>query len=72
MFKDKIEPIRTNGMETIGGKYLIPTVIVTVFWYYTGDEGQLQTKKLNILPYFTDSPVNILSANSLDEFIKDK
>ena len=52
-------------METIGVKDIIPKWIGTVIWYCTGDEGQLKTKKLNNLPYFTDSPVNILSATAL-------
>ena len=64
MFTDKIEPIIYNGVSTIGVKDVIPKVIDTVRWYWSDDEGQLHTNKLNDLIYFPDSPVNILSATS--------
>ena len=32
IFTDNIEPIISNEVETIGGKYLIPKVIGTVIW----------------------------------------
>ena len=71
MSADKIEPIIYNGVETIGGKYLIPKGIVTVIWSWTDDEGQLHTNKLDNVLYFPDSSVNILSENSLAESMKD-
>ena len=49
MFTDKIDPIIFNGMETIGGKYIIPKGIVTVIWYWTDYEGKIYTNKLNNL-----------------------
>ena len=61
MFTKNIEIIISNGVENIGGKYLITKGIVTVIWYYTNYEGQLHTKKWNNVLYFTDSPVNIIS-----------
>ena len=39
MFNDKIEPIISNGVATIGGKYLIPKGIGTVSWSWTDYEG---------------------------------
>ena len=47
MFTDKIEPIISNGVVTIGGKYLITKEIGTVIWSWTDDEGQLHKNKLN-------------------------
>ena len=47
MFTDMIEPIISNGLATIGGKYLIKKGIVTVSWSWTDDEGQLNTKKFD-------------------------
>ena len=58
-------------MATIGVKGLIPKGIRTVSWCWNDDEKQLHTNKLNCVPYFPCSPVNILSATSLDESIKD-
>ena len=47
MSTDKIGPIISNGVVTIGRKDLIPKGIITVRWSWTDDEGQLQTNKLN-------------------------
>ena len=47
MFTDNIEPIISNGVVTIGEKYIIPKGIVTVSWYWIGDVGQLNTNILN-------------------------
>ena len=58
-------------MATIGGKYIIPRMIGKVSWYWNDDEVQLHTNKLNNVLYFTDSPVNILSATALAESMKD-
>ena len=66
MFTDKIYTIISNGVATIGGKYIIPKVIGTVIMSYTDDDGKLHTHKLNNLIYFLDSPVNIISATALD------
>ena len=54
MLTKKIEPIIYNGVETIGGKYLIPKGIGTVSWYWTDYEGQIHTKKFNNISYFPD------------------
>ena len=70
IFNDNIEPIPYNVVATIGEKSLIPKGIGTVSWSWTDDEEQLYTNKLNNLIYFKESPVNILSENSLDEFMK--
>ena len=58
-------------MATIGRKYIIPKGIVTVSWYWTDDGGKLNKNKLKVLLYFPDPPVNILSATSLSESMKD-
>ena len=71
MFTDNIKPIISNGVATIDEKDLITKVINTVSWYWTDYEGKLHTKKLNNVLYFTDSPVNILSATALAESTKD-
>ena len=55
----------------MGGEYLIPKGIDTASWYWNEKEGKLYTKKLNNVLYFLESPVNILSANSLSESMKD-
>ena len=47
MFNYKIEPIIYNGVENMGGKDIIPKGIVTVSCYWTDDEWQLHTNKLN-------------------------
>ena len=47
MFTDKIDPIISNILVTIGGKYIIPKSIGTVSWYYTYGKGKRHTKKLN-------------------------
>ena len=49
MFNDKIEPLICNRLADICGKYLIPKAIATVRWYWTDDEVQIHTKKLNNL-----------------------
>ena len=36
MFTDNIDPIISNGVSNIGGKDLIPKVIVVVSWSCTG------------------------------------
>ena len=56
---DNIDPTISNGVSTIGGKYLIPKGIGTVIWYWTNDEGKMHTNKLNNAIYFPDSPFNI-------------
>ena len=61
----------SNGVAAIGGKYLIPKGIDKVRWSWTYYKGQLHTKKLNYVIYFPNSPVNILSAPTLDESMKD-
>ena len=47
MFTDNIDPIITNGVATIGVKYIIQKGIGTVIWSYTDDEEQPHTNKLN-------------------------
>ena len=64
MFTDKIEPIVSNGVPTMGGKDIIPKGIVRVSWSWNYDDKIIQTKKLNNMLYFSDSPVNILSATA--------
>ena len=49
MFTDKIDPIISNGVATIGEKYLIPKGIGTVCLSWTYDDGQLYTNKFNNL-----------------------
>ena len=71
MFNDKINTTISNGVETIGGKYIVPKRIFTVSWSWTDNEGQLHTKDFNNIIYFTDSSVNILSETTLDESMKD-
>ena len=70
MFTLKIEPIISNVVETIGGRDLITKVIGTVIWFFTDDEGQLHKKILNNVLYFTDSLVNIISANTMAESMR--
>ena len=65
MLTDKVEPIISNGVATIGGNNLIHKEIVTVSWSWNDDEVQLHIKRLNNSLHFTDSPVNILSATAL-------
>ena len=71
MFTDNIEPIISNGVSTIGKKYLILKYIGTVIWYWSDDKGQLHTNKLNNLLYFQDSLVKILNATEFSESVKD-
>ena len=47
MFTDNIDPIVSNGVETIGGKDLIKNGIGIVSWSCTVDEVQLHLNKLN-------------------------
>ena len=54
MFTDKIYPIISNVVATIGGKDHTPKVVVTVILSWTDDEGKLQTNKLNNVIYFKD------------------
>ena len=54
IFSDNIETVISNGVETIGRKYLIQKGIVTFSWYWTDDEGKLHKKILNNVLYFTD------------------
>ena len=53
MFTDNIEPIISNGLETIGGKDHITKGIGKIRWSWTDDEGKLHTKELNNVLYFT-------------------
>ena len=71
MFTEKIDPIISNEVATIHGKDYIRNGFGTVSLYWNDDEGQLQTKKLNNLLYFTDSPCNIQSTTALSESKKD-
>ena len=57
-------------MATISGKYLIHKFIETISSSYNNDEVQLHKNKLNIVPYFPDSPVNIISETTLTESMK--
>ena len=52
------------------GKILFPKVIGTVICYCTDEKGQLYTRKLNNVIYFTDSSFNIISETVLYEYIK--
>ena len=47
IFTDKIEPILSNTVATIGKKDTVPKGIGTVSWYWNDDEGQLHKKKPN-------------------------
>ena len=58
-------------MANICRKDLIPIGVGTVSWSCTDYEGQMHTKKLNIVLYFPDSPDNILIATALTESMKD-
>ena len=71
MLTDNIETIISNGVATLGGKYIIPKGIVTDIWSWTDDEGQIHTYKLNTVLYFPYSSVNILSETTLTESMKD-
>ena len=53
MFTDKIEPIISNGVATIGGNDLIQKGIDTAIWSWNYDEGQRHKQKLNHVLYFT-------------------
>ena len=66
MFTENIDPVIYNGVETVDRKDLITKGIGTVILSWTDDERQLQTNKLNIVIYYTKSPVNILIATALD------
>ena len=57
-------------MATIGGKDTIQKGIVTVIWFCT-DDRSLHPKKWNNVFNFQNSPLNILSATALDEYMKD-
>ena len=48
MFSDKIDPIMSNGVAKICGKYLHHKGVVAVRWSWTGDEGQIHTNKLKM------------------------
>ena len=67
----RYNPLFPNVVANIGGKYPIPIGVFTVIWSWTDYEGGLQKNKLNNLIYFSDSPVNILSATALSESMKD-
>ena len=71
MFTDKIEPIISNGVENIGGKYLITKGIVTVSWSWIDNDGKLQTNTFNKVLNFPDLSAEIISGTALDESIKD-
>ena len=47
MFTDKLQPIISYGVATMGGKYIIPKGIGTVSWSWNDDEGKLYTNKWN-------------------------
>ena len=71
MFVNKIGPIIYNEVANIGGRGIITKEIGTVMWSWTGDWGKIHTKKINNVLYFPESLVNILSATSLTESMKD-
>ena len=71
IFTDKIEPISSNGVETIGGKDVITKEIFTIRWSWTDEEVQIYTSKFKNILYSTDSPVNILCTPVLAESMKD-
>ena len=48
-------------------KDIIKEGIDTVIWYWNDDKGKLHTNKFNNEIYFTESPVNILSATAVTE-----
>ena len=54
MFTDKIDPIISNGVATIGEKDIIQKGIDTVIWSWNDDEGQRHKQKLKNVLYFTD------------------
>ena len=60
MFNDNIQPIISNVLVTIGGKYIFQKGIVTISWSWTDDEVKLHTNRLNDILYVPDSPVNII------------
>ena len=62
MFTDKIEPLISNWVTTIGGNDLILKGVVTFFCPCYDDEGKLHTKTKDNLLYFPYSPVSIISA----------
>ena len=43
---ENIEPIISNGVEAICGKYLIPKEIGTNIWFWTDDEGEQNTERI--------------------------
>ena len=47
MLTYKVDTIISNGVANIAGKDLIPKGIGTFIWFWTDDEGQLHTNKLN-------------------------
>ena len=67
---DKIGSIISNGVGIIGGKDFIQKLIGTVSWSCNYDEGKLHKNRLNNVPYFPYSPVNILSETELAEPMK--
>ena len=71
MFTDKIEPIISNGVATIGGKNIITKGIGTVSWSWNDDEKQIHKNQSNNVLYFLDSPVNILSTTALCDSMND-
>ena len=48
MFFIKFDTIVTNGVETIGGKYIHPKGIGKIFWSCMDYEGKMQTNYLKI------------------------
>ena len=52
-------------------KYLITEGIITVSWSWNDYQVQLNTNILNNILYFNNSPFNILTATSLDEYMKE-
>ena len=54
MFTNNLEPVISNKVATIGGKYFIINGIGTVRWSWNDADVQLHTKKLdNFLTFQT-------------------
>ena len=52
MFTDKIDPVNSNGVETIRRKYLIIKYIGAVIWSYNDDEGNFTQRNLMMCSTF--------------------
>ena len=64
MITDKIDSIIYNGVKKIGGKEPITKVIGEISRSWNGDEGQLQTNKLN---NFSDTKYFYLIRSKIQE-----